>query len=64
MTANANHVTLVRRDVNEFIFPQQTAQRMVGLAHLLAGFDGDGEVVAVLEAEADEGVRQAVSEKM
>src|SRR5207302_3935152 len=55
--AQADHVTLIGRDVDQFELPVEPADSRVGLAELLARLDGEAERRRVSELEADDGMR-------
>src|SRR5260370_4891536 len=55
--AHADHVALIRHDVDEFELPVEPADSRVGLAKLLARLDGETERRRVSELEAGDGMR-------
>src|SRR5881398_2384948 len=55
--AQADHVSLIRHDVDEFELPVEPADSRVGLAKLLARLDGEAERRGVSELEAYDGMR-------
>ena len=59
MGADAEDVAFVGDDVDEFVLAEEAFDGGEGLGFLFAGFDGDGEVAAVGEAEADDAVGDA-----
>src|ERR1700730_3214271 len=55
--SNANHVALVRHDINELELPVEATNGGVGLANLLARLDREADRRCVGELEADDGMR-------
>src|SRR5438128_8829412 len=55
--AHANHVALIRHDVDELELPVEAADSRVGLAKLLARLDRKAERRRVSELEADDRMR-------
>src|SRR5882724_2975705 len=51
-----DQVALVGHHVVELVLPEEAGERVVGLADLLARLDRDGQVLAVLESPAHDGV--------
>src|SRR5205823_97010 len=55
--AHADHVALIRHDVDEFELPVEPADRRIALAKLLPRLDGETERRRVSELEAGDGMR-------
>src|SRR5205823_13730091 len=53
----ADHIALIRDDVDEFELPVKPADSRVGLAKLLPRLDGEAQRRRVSELEADDGMR-------